>query len=319
MAVCTLDQWAAEGRLRTVVMDGVKKVSVTDVICASKGCSPATARSTYMRLLRSGDVVPFGVARCHANEGRRGGAYTPIPFASAREVVQLLHALPGDTEFKRNAANVVVRYLGGDLTLATEVLENRAAQERLADEAPEHPARIFGEAVENGDVLPRSAAGHIHAAIEGLRDELQQTHVWTFSNTSKDQRSGRALAREGIVVGGTELQRLDEDEHVVRVVDWLKQRFDADVWKSNHTKFKSLFSLELKRAKLDECSRQHRRPFVTVNQGEHRLVYTEADDELMTTVLESLQERFASIADRDDLCARARPMKQRRMSEFLQR
>ena len=319
MAVCTLDQWAAEGRLRTVVMDGVKKVSVTDVICASKECSRYTAHNTYARLVTSGKLAPIALSKCPTIEGRRGGAHKPIPFASAQEVVQLLHALPGDTQFKRNAANVVVRYLGGDLTLATEVLENRAAQERLADEAPDHPARIFGEAVENGDVLPRSAAGHIHAAIEGLRDELQQTHVWTFSNTSKDQRSGRALAREGIVVGGTELQRLDEDEHVVRVVDWLKQRFDADVWKSNHTKFKSLFSLELKRAKLDECSREQRRPFVTVNQGEHRLVYTEADDELMTTVLESLQERFASIADRDDLCARARPMKQRRMSEFLQR
>ena len=318
MAVCTLDQWAAEGRLRTVVMDGVKKVSVTDVICASKGCSPDSARTMYTRLVKTGQIAPIDRTECLGIQGR-GGARRPIPFASAQEVVKLLHALPGDTEFKRNAANVVVRYLGGDLTLATEVLENRAAQERLADEAPEHPARIFGEAVENGDVLPRSAAGHIHAAIEGLRDELQQTHVWTFSKTSKDQRSGRALAREGIVVGGTELQRLDQDEHVVRVVDWLKQRFDADVWKSNHTKFKSLFSLELKRAKLDECSRQHRRPFVTVNQGEHRLVYTEADDELMTTVLDSLQERFASIADRDDLCARARPMKQRRMSEFLQR
>ena len=64
MAVCTLDQWAAEGRLRTVVMDGVKKVSVTDVIRASKGCSRDTAHSTYARLLSAGQIAPIALAKC---------------------------------------------------------------------------------------------------------------------------------------------------------------------------------------------------------------------------------------------------------------
>ena len=317
-AVGTLDQWAAEGRLRTVVMDGAKKVSVTDVICASTGCSRDTAHITYGRMLGDGKIAP--VARAKMPEyGRHGGSRTPIPFANAEEVVKVLHALPGNTAFKRNAAAVVVRYLGGDPTLAGEVADNRAAQERLAVEAPQHPARIFGQAVENGDVMPRGAVGQIHAAIEGLRAELQQTHVWTFSKTSKGQRSGRELVRAGIVVGGSDFERLDQDEHVVPVIDWLKERFATDVWKHHGTKFKSLFCLELKRAKLDECSREERRPFVTVMQGEHRLVYTEADSDLMTTTLAALQERFARIADRDDLHAQARPLKQRRISEFLSR
>ena len=99
----TLDQWAAQGRLRTVVMeDGIKKVSVVDVICASKGCSAATAHSTYARLLGAGDIGPFALANCQNIRGR-GGARTPIPVASAEEIVRLLHALPGDSEFKRNA------------------------------------------------------------------------------------------------------------------------------------------------------------------------------------------------------------------------
>ena len=316
--MATLDQWAAEGRLRTVVMDGVKKVSVVDVIRASKECSPDTARNIYARLLTAGAIAPIAVAPGPGNGGR-GGAHKPIPFASAEEVVKLLHALPGDTEFKRNAANVLVRYLGGDETLAAEVAENRAAQERLAVEAPDHPARLFGEAVENGEVLPRGEMGQIHAEIKGLRADLRQTHVWSFSKTSKGQRSGQELAREGIVVGGSELAQLDRDEHVVRVTDWLQERHAADVWKAHGTKFKSLFCLELKRAKVDQCLREQQRPYVTVNQGEHRLVYTEADDALMTTVLASLKERFESIAGRDDLYARTRPLKQRRMSEYLGR
>ena len=316
--MATLDQWAAEGRLRTVVMDGVKKVSVTDVICASKGCTPQYAAVVYGRLVGDNRVPHFATSKC-CSKGKRGGAHKPIPFASAEEVVGLLQALPGDTEFKRNAANVLVRYLGGDETLAAEVAENRAAQERLAVEAPDHPARLFGEAVENGEVLPRGEMGQIHAEIKGLRADLRQTHVWSFSKTSKGQRSGQELAREGIVVGGSELAQLDRDECVVRVTDWLQERHAADVWKAHGTKFKSLFCLELKRAKVDQCLREQQRPYVTVNQGEHRLVYTEADDALMTTVLASLKERFESIAGRDDLYARTRPLKQRRMSEYLGR
>ncbi len=38
----------------------------------------------------------------------------------------------------------------GDPTLAEQVLSNRAAQEQLAESAPDHPARAFGEAVEAG-------------------------------------------------------------------------------------------------------------------------------------------------------------------------
>ena len=165
----TLDQWAAQGRLRTVVMeDGVKKVSVIDVICASKGCTADTARTTYARLLGAGEIGPFAETKCPAKEGR-GGARTPIPVASAEEIVRLLHALPGDSEFKRNAANVLVRYLGGDETLAAEVSENRAAQEQLAAENPDHPARIFGEAVESGEVLPRGEPGQL---CQSIRNEL---------------------------------------------------------------------------------------------------------------------------------------------------
>ena len=92
----TLEEWAAEGRLRTAIMEGVKKVSVIDVICASKECSIDTANSTYRRMLEAGAIKDFARASCPCKEGR-GGAREPIPVASAEEVVQLLHALPGES------------------------------------------------------------------------------------------------------------------------------------------------------------------------------------------------------------------------------
>ena len=307
--------------MRKVVVDGETKVSVVDVIRASKDCDVHYANKILTRLVESGQVPIFALISCPNKEGR-GGAQQPIPVANSKEILKLLQALPGDTTFKENAAQVMVRYLGGDPTLAAEVAENRAAQERLAEEAPDHPARIFGEAVERGEVQPRSGVSSellssVRTAVGELRDELRQTHVWSFSKTSAGQRSSHQLERLGHVVGGRELQQIDRDEHVIRAVEWLSSRFSPDVWQSHGRKFKSIFCVELKSAKLDEAMREGTRPFVTFNQGEYRLVYTEADDDLMTSVLQGMQERVRNIAQRDDLFSASKPHKQRRIHEFL--
>jgi hypothetical protein len=62
--------------------------------------------------------------------------------ADVRQMVQILWALPGDSAFRRNSADVVVRYLGGDPRLIQEVLSNRAVQEVLMARQPNHPARV---------------------------------------------------------------------------------------------------------------------------------------------------------------------------------
>ena len=128
------------------------KVSVTDVIMVVKKCNRRVAAITLKRLqdeqrIPKLEMVVFGRTSLVPNPGR-GGNRLPEAAADARQMVQLLWALPGDTEFRRNSADVVVRYLGGDPRMVNEILSNRAAQETLAREDPAHPARIFGEAVE---------------------------------------------------------------------------------------------------------------------------------------------------------------------------
>jgi hypothetical protein len=49
---------------------------------------------------------------------------------------------------RRQAAQLMIRYLGGDLSLIEEIEGNRQLQERLATEDPTNPLRIFGVAVE---------------------------------------------------------------------------------------------------------------------------------------------------------------------------
>ena len=79
----------------------------------------------------------------------RGQRLTPV-MADTRSIVELILALPGRhaARVRRQAAKLLVRYLGGDLSLVDEVCALRGLQEELAVRAPEDPARAFGEAVE---------------------------------------------------------------------------------------------------------------------------------------------------------------------------
>ena len=79
----------------------------------------------------------------------RGQRDTPV--TDARGIVRIIMLLPCRTAapIRAKAADVLVRYLGGDPSLVPEIQANRELQEHLAREDPEHPARIFGEAVES--------------------------------------------------------------------------------------------------------------------------------------------------------------------------
>ena len=63
------------------------------------------------------------------------------------EIVVLLPSLHA-ARVRRQAAELLCRYLGGNLALVDEVCRNRGFQEQLAVQAPEDPRRLFGEVVE---------------------------------------------------------------------------------------------------------------------------------------------------------------------------
>jgi len=168
--VVTIEELTAGARKTT---DG--KVSATDVIMVVKKCTRNNA-SRILRNLQEEERIPvldvaiFGEASLASPNSGRGGNRLPEAAADIRQMVQILWALPGDTEFRRNSADVVVRYLGGDPRMVNEILANRAAQETLAREDPSHPARIFGEAVE----AESSAAGdHAPASLKRRREDAE--------------------------------------------------------------------------------------------------------------------------------------------------
>ena len=132
------------------------KVSVIDVISQIKKCSANYAAQVFQRLL-SEERVPSCEVRNMAQRtavdttarcSRQNRSEYATPIASAAEIIEIIWQLPGAVDFRKNCAKVCVRYLGGDESLVEEVRMNRRLQEQLQQEAPNHPARIFGEAVE---------------------------------------------------------------------------------------------------------------------------------------------------------------------------
>ena len=151
------------------------KVSVIDVISQIKKCQAHYAAQLYKRLL-SEERVPTcevrNIAQRASDSTAAGSARTTCrpnyltPVASAAEIIEVIWQLPGAAEFRKNCAKICVRYLGGDESLVEEVRMNRRLQEQLQEEAPNHPARIFGEAVE------QQHTGETEA-IKRKREELE--------------------------------------------------------------------------------------------------------------------------------------------------
>ena len=126
------------------------KVSVIDVISQIKKCTNKYASDVYKRLLAE-ERVPQCESRIltSAKIGRQNRSEYATPIALAAEIIEVIWQLPGAADFRKNCAKVCVRYLGGDESLVEEVRMNRRLQEQLQENAPAHPARIFGEAVEH--------------------------------------------------------------------------------------------------------------------------------------------------------------------------
>lgn len=68
----------------------------------------------------------------------------------ARACFKIIMLLPcrAAVPVRAKAADVLVRCLGGDASPVPEIANNREAQEALAKEQPDHPARLFVATVE---------------------------------------------------------------------------------------------------------------------------------------------------------------------------
>ena len=312
------------------------RVSVIDVAIAVTGHDANYASQAVRNICgKYPDVhekimdVKFSDAR-----GRKGQKNTPA--VDVRGVVEIIMLLPGQqaARVRRQAAELLVRYLGGDLGIIDEVIALHGLQEELAVRAPDDPRHIFGEDVA---AAPLHAKGHCkrllddvravvreemqrtHAIEERLtqavREEMQRTHHWNFQKRGSVHNT---LVDLGIIVEGDELAALDNDEHVVRIVDFLKEQLPSDEWRWHGNKLKNIFAVALKRRKIEQRISEDRPFFITKNQKEYRIIYTEADHELMMDVFKYCKRRFNGIVTRDEAILKSH-RKQRRIQDYFTR
>ena len=168
------------------------RVSVIDVISAFLGVSGNVAAVTLGRLKSEYPEVTSGC--CDFKFKGRGQRDTPV--ACVRGIVEILVLLPGRqaARVRRQAAEILTRYLGGDLSLVDEICRNRGMQEELAIQNPGDARRVFGEAVE----------------ATGLMGEEQLARVCTAIVT----RTVPAILRQVTVHIDERLARLDSHQRV---------------------------------------------------------------------------------------------------------
>ena len=177
------------------------------------------------------------------------------------------------------------------------------------------------EGAEPGLIVPMSRESVLAIAdaikapiLQAVRAELQQTHPWDFH---KHARRNNPLVDVGVILEGDALAKLDEDERVIRITDFLKEQVAPESWRRHGNKFKNIFAIELKKQKIQSCEDYEQPLYIARVQGAYRIVYTEADDELMANVFQKCKRRFQAIATRDEALLKGGRKKRRIEDYFL--
>ena len=171
------------GRIRKTAEDP-PRVSVYDVLQVVTGC-PAYSCSTRWQRLK--DNFPEVSTPC-ANFKFSGRGQVATPVADVRSIAEIIMVLPGRAAagVRKQAADILVRYLGGDASLVEEVAANRLTQEQLDED---DPARIFGQTVES-------------EALKRKREEVTLAEL--------DGRAKRTRVQSAVDVAGMTLRALED-------------------------------------------------------------------------------------------------------------
>ena len=116
-----------------------------DIVTSLTGSNKKSSKQLIKTwLLRYPEMAPK--VRCVVVQGRE-----KVSVSDLYGAVELALWLPGilAAQVRFEAARTLVRCLGGDVTMAEEIIANREKQEALRVNEPQHAARAFGEQVES--------------------------------------------------------------------------------------------------------------------------------------------------------------------------
>ena len=144
------------------------RVSVYDVLGSVTGYAPEDRSKLFKRL---SDQFPEVRTLC-TNFKFSGRGQRDTLVTNAEGIVTIIMLLPGRAAAmaRQSAASVLVRYLGGDLSLVQEVMHNHNLQAELE---PEHPAAIFGQSVQPPGPTPYEIEMARNARMQALHAAYQ--------------------------------------------------------------------------------------------------------------------------------------------------
>ena len=150
------------GRIR---MTPEKQPALIDVIAILTKKNKNDSAEVWRMLERHFRAVKEKILIC-LFPGERQRA-TPVA-KDLKTLIQVIFMLPGREAslVRQAAAEVFVRFMGGDLTLIQDVQRMNEVQGFLRESDPEHPMRIFGEAVESESTSTEVTAPPSAAAQE---------------------------------------------------------------------------------------------------------------------------------------------------------
>jgi hypothetical protein len=141
------------GRIRTTPQNQPAFIDVISIIFHK---SKRVSATDLRRLTEQCRTVESSRCLCHFPGERQ----RPTPVAKdLKTLIQVIFMLPGPeaAQVRQAAAEIFIRFMGGDLSLIQDVQRMNEVQAFLREHEPEHPMRIFGEAVESTEeVTPAS-------------------------------------------------------------------------------------------------------------------------------------------------------------------
>ena len=237
-----------------------------------------------------------------------GKGQRKTPIIDIQGAVELVLLLPGRyaAQVRRQAAELLCRWLGGDLSIIDEVCAIRGLQEQLAARAPEDPRRMFAEAIEASsspsssqlaralsNMNERLANQELTLAKQGqllarIRESVESDRQRVNLNVRAPKRAGAFNPRSTM-----DLSEVERPFPVAKFLD-LKEREDPS-WKCARRSFAPTFGMQVQVLKKQKLKEQGR-PAVFVEQN-HRaqLLYTDEDKPLMEEAWE------LTAAHREDL------------------
>ena len=143
------------------------RVSVYDVIGLITGFTSNHSSQLLQRLV---EQFPEVATVC-GNFKFQGRGQRDTPVTDAKGIVTIIMIMPGSAAatVRQSASAILVRYLGGDLSLVEEVMQNHEFQ---ADIDPEHPGAIFGQSVQPSGPTPYEMEMVRSARLQALSSAL---------------------------------------------------------------------------------------------------------------------------------------------------